>query len=162
MSEKKPIVKIEMEDGKTIQVELYSEIAPITVANFLKLVGEGFYDGLKFHRVIPGFMIQGGCPLGTGTGGPGHNIKGEFSGNKVVNDLKHVRGVISMARSGQPNSAGSQFFLMVADAPFLDGEYAGFGKVIEGIETADAIVAVARDSSDKPYDDQVIKKMTVL
>ncbi|HEY5556992.1 peptidylprolyl isomerase [Acetobacterium sp.] len=162
MLEKKPIVKIEMENGQTIQIELYPEIAPITVANFLKLVGEGFYDGLKFHRVIPGFMIQGGCPLGTGTGGPGHNIKGEFSGNKIANDLKHERGVISMARSGQPDSAGSQFFIMVADASFLDGQYAGFGKVTEGLETADAIVAVDRDSSDKPKTDQVIKKITVL
>ncbi|KNZ40450.1 peptidylprolyl isomerase [Acetobacterium bakii] len=162
MSETNPIVKIEMENGQTIKIELYPEIAPITVENFLKLVGDGFYDGLIFHRVIPGFMIQGGCPLGTGTGGPGHNIKGEFSGNKVVNDLKHVRGVISMARSGQPDSAGSQFFIMVADAPFLDGQYAGFGKVIEGFETADAIVAVDRDGSDKPYKDQVIKKIEVI
>lgn len=162
MSEKNPIVKIELENGQVIKVELYPEVAPITVANFIKLVGEGFYDGLKFHRVIPGFMIQGGCPQGTGTGGPGHNIKGEFSGNAIVNDLKHERGVISMARSGQPNSAGSQFFIMVADAPFLDGQYAGFGKVIEGMEAADAIVAVDRDGSDKPYEDQIIKKMEML
>jgi len=162
MSETNPIVKIEMENGQTIKIELYPEIAPITVENFLKLVGDGFYDGLIFHRVIPGFMIQGGCPLGTGTGGPGHNIKGEFSGNKVVNDLKHDRGVISMARSGQPDSAGSQFFIMVADAPFLDGQYAGFGKVIEGLETADAIVAVKRDRSDKPNEDQKIKKIEVI
>lgn len=162
MSEKNPIVKIEMKNGQVIKVELYPEVAPITVANFIKLVGEGFYDGLKFHRVIPGFMIQGGCPQGTGTGGPGHNITGEFSGNAIVNDLKHERGVISMARSGQPNSAGSQFFIMVADAPFLDGQYAGFGKVIEGMEAADAIVAVDRDGSDKPYEDQIIKKMEML
>lgn len=162
MSKTNPIVKIEMENGKAIQVELYPEIAPITVENFLKLVGDGFYNGLRFHRVIPGFMIQGGCPLGTGTGGPGHNITGEFSGNGIDNDLKHDRGVISMARSGQPNSAGSQFFIMVADAPFLDGQYAAFGKVTEGFETADEIVAVDRDRSDKPYEDQVIKKIAVL
>jgi peptidyl-prolyl cis-trans isomerase B (cyclophilin B) len=162
MSEKNPIVKIEMNNGQEIQVELYPEIAPKTCENFIKLVGDGFYDGLIFHRVIPGFMIQGGCPLGTGTGGPGTNIVGEFSGNGIVNDLKHTRGVISMARSGQPNSAGSQFFIMVEDAPFLDGQYAGFGKVIDGIETADAVVGVDRDRSDKPHEDQMIKKITLL
>ena len=157
-----PIVKIEMENGQTMEVELYPEVAPITVENFLTLVNDGFYNGLIFHRVIPGFMIQGGCPQGTGMGGPGHTIKGEFSGNGVVNDLKHVKGVISMARSGMPDSAGSQFFIMVDDAPFLDGQYAAFGKVISGIETADAIVAVARDRSDKPREDQVIKKIAVV
>lgn len=157
-----PIVKIEMENGQTMEVELYPEVAPITVENFLTLVNDGFYNGLIFHRVIPGFMIQGGCPQGSGMGGPGHTIKGEFSGNGIVNDLKHVKGVISMARSGMPNSAGSQFFIMVDDAPFLDGQYAAFGKVISGIETADAIVAVARDRSDKPREDQVIKKIAVV
>ncbi|MBC3803153.1 peptidylprolyl isomerase [Acetobacterium fimetarium] len=162
MSETNPVVKIEMENGQTMKLELYPETAPITVENFLKLVKDGFYDGLTFHRVIPGFMIQGGCPIGNGTGGPGHSIKGEFSGNGVVNDLKHDRGVISMARSGMPNSAGSQFFIMVADAPFLDGQYAAFGKVTDGIETADAIVAVDRDGSDKPRQDQVIKKIEVV
>jgi len=162
MSETNPVVKIEMENGQTMKLELYPEIAPITVENFLKLVKDGFYDGLTFHRVIPGFMIQGGCPIGNGTGGPGHSIKGEFSGNGIVNDLKHQRGVISMARSGMPNSAGSQFFIMVADAPFLDGQYAAFGKVTDGIETADAVVAVDRDGSDKPHQDQVIKKIEVV
>jgi len=157
-----PIVKIEMENGQTIEVELYPEVAPITVENFLSLVNDGFYNGLIFHRVIPGFMIQGGCPQGSGMGGPGHTIKGEFSGNGVVNDLKHVKGVISMARSGMPDSAGSQFFIMVDDAPFLDGQYAAFGKVISGIETADAIVAVDRDRSDKPRQDLVIKKIEVV
>lgn len=157
-----PIVKIEMENGQTMEVELYPEVAPITVENFLTLVNDGFYNGLIFHRVIPGFMIQGGCPQGSGMGGPGHTIKGEFSGNGVVNDLKHVKGVISMARSGMPDSAGSQFFIMVDDAPFLDGQYAAFGKVISGIETADAIVAVARDRSDKPREDQVIKQIEVV
>jgi len=162
MSDTNPIVKFEMENGQTMEVELYTEVAPITVENFLKLVKDGFYNGLTFHRVIPGFMIQGGCPLGNGTGGPGHNIKGEFSGNDIPNDIKHERGVISMARSGQPNSAGSQFFIMVEDAPFLDGQYAAFGKVTKGIETADAVVAVDRDPSDKPYENQVIKKIEVL
>lgn len=163
MSEKaNPIVKIEMENGQTMEVELYPEVAPITVENFLTLVNDGFYNGLIFHRVIPGFMIQGGCPQGSGMGGPGHTIKGEFSGNGVVNDLKHVKGVISMARSGMPDSAGSQFFIMVDNAPFLDGQYAAFGKVISGIETADAIVAVARDRADKPCEDQIIKKIAVV
>ena len=157
-----PIVKIEMENGQTMEVELYPEVAPITVENFLTLVNDGFYNGLIFHRVIPGFMIQGGCPQGNGMGGPGHTIKGEYTGNGVVNDLKHVKGVISMARSGMPDSAGSQFFIMVDDAPFLDGQYAAFGKVIAGIETADAIVAVDRDRADKPREDQVIKKIEVV
>lgn len=162
MSETNPIVKITMKNGQNMEVELYPEVAPVTVENFLKLVNEGFYNGLTFHRVIPGFMIQGGCPQGTGTGGPGHNIKGEFSGNGVPNDIKHDRGVISMARSGQPNSAGSQFFIMVEDSPFLDGQYAAFGKVTTGIETADAVVSVERDRSDKPKKDQVIKKIEVV
>ncbi|MDD3306045.1 MAG: peptidylprolyl isomerase [Acetobacterium sp.] len=157
-----PIVKIEMANGQTMEVELYPEVAPITVENFVTLVNDGFYNGLIFHRVIPGFMIQGGCPQGSGMGGPGHTIKGEFTSNGVVNDLKHVKGVISMARSGMPDSAGSQFFIMVDDAPFLDGQYAAFGKVISGIETADAIVAVDRDRSDKPREDQVIKKIEVV
>ena len=133
------MVVIEMENGKKIKIELYPEIAPITVANFEKLVNQGFYNGLIFHRVIPGFMIQGGCPEGTGMGGPGWNIKGEFSSNGVKNDLKHTRGVISMARSMRPDSAGSQFFIMHEDAPHLDGQYAAFGKVTKGIEVVDKI-----------------------
>jgi peptidyl-prolyl cis-trans isomerase B (cyclophilin B) len=151
-----------MENGQSMVIELYPEIAPKTVENFLGLVEEGFYDGLIFHRVIPGFMIQGGCPLGTGTGGPGHTIVGEFSANGIENNLKHSRGVISMARSGQPDSAGSQFFIMVEDAPHLDGQYAAFGKVIEGLEAADAIVSVDRDYSDKPLEEQKIKKIKKL
>lgn len=153
--------KIEMENGDVMRGELYPEIAPITVENFIKLVNDGFYDGLIFHRVIPGFMIQGGCPQGTGMGGPGYAIKGEFSGNGVKNDLKHTRGVISMARSMMPDSAGSQFFIMVEDAPHLDGQYAAFGKIIEGMETADAIVNAKRDYSDRPYEDQRMKKVTI-
>ena len=152
-------VRIEMEDGQSMILELYPEIAPKTVENFLKLIEDNFYDGLNFHRVIPGFMIQGGCPLGTGTSGPGHTIEGEFSSNGFVNDLKHERGVISMARSGQPNSAGSQFFIMVADSTHLDGQYAGFGRVIEGMDTADAIISVKRDHSDKPLEEQQIKRI---
>ncbi|WKY46498.1 peptidylprolyl isomerase [Eubacteriaceae bacterium ES3] len=155
-------VKLEMDNGQSMVIELYPEVAPKTVENFLTLVEDGFYDGLIFHRVIPGFMIQGGCPLGTGTGGPGHTILGEFSANGVENNLKHSRGVISMARSGQPDSAGSQFFIMVEDAPHLDGQYAAFGKVIEGIEAADAIVSVKRDYSDKPMEEQKIKKIEKL
>ncbi|MDI3536107.1 MAG: peptidyl-prolyl cis-trans isomerase [Eubacteriaceae bacterium] len=155
-------VNLEMENGQSMVIELYPEIAPKTVENFLGLVEEGFYDGLIFHRVIPGFMIQGGCPLGTGTGGPGHTIVGEFSANGIENNLKHSRGVISMARSGQPDSAGSQFFIMVEDAPHLDGQYAAFGKVIEGLEAADAIVSVDRDYSDKPLEEQKIKKIKKL
>lgn len=162
MSENNPVVEIEMENGGIIQVELFPEIAPKTVENFYNLVGEGFYDGLIFHRVIPGFMIQGGCPQGTGMGGPGHNIIGEFSGNGIKNDLKHERGVISMARSGQPDSAGSQFFIMVEDAPFLDGQYAAFGKVIEGMDVADEIVAKDRDRADKPHEDQVIRTIKLI
>lgn len=155
-------VNLEMENGQSMVIELYPEIAPKTVENFLGLVEEGFYDGLIFHRVIPGFMIQGGCPLGTGTGGPGHTIVGEFSANGIENNLKHSRGVISMARSGQPDSAGSQFFIMVEDAPHLDGQYAAFGKVIEGLEAADAIVSVDRDYSDKSLEEQKIKKIKKL
>ncbi len=155
------MVTIEMENGGKIKLELYPDIAPITCENFEKLVKQGFYDGLTFHRVIPGFMIQGGCPNGTGTGGPGWNIKGEFSSNGVKNDLKHERGVISMARSMMPNSAGSQFFIMHEDAPHLDGQYAAFGKVVEGIEIVDAIAEVATNSQDKPITPQIMKKVTV-
>ncbi len=154
-------VIIEMENGDVMKGELYPEIAPITVENFEKLAGEGFYDGLTFHRVIPGFMIQGGCPLGNGTGGPGHTIKGEFAANGVKNDLKHDRGVLSMARAMNPNSAGSQFFIMVEKAPHLDGQYAAFGKITEGMEAADRIVAVQRDYSDKPLTPQVIRTIRV-
>lgn len=158
---KNPIVTIEMESGGMIKAELYPDIAPNTVKNFVSLVNRGFYDGVIFHRVIPGFMIQGGDPQGIGIGGPGYSIKGEFSGNGFKNDLAHTKGVLSMARAQNPNSAGSQFFVMVDDAPFLDGQYAAFGKVIEGIEEADRIVAVPRDRSDKPYEDQRIKKVSV-
>lgn len=158
---KNPIVTIEMENGKQIKVELYPDIAPITVENFVNLVKAGFYNGLIFHRCIPGFMIQGGCPEGTGMGGPGHTIKGEFKSNGFDNNLKHEKGVISMARSMMPNSAGSQFFIMVANAPHLDGEYAAFGKVIEGIEVADEIVSQPTGRNDKPTTPQVMKKVTV-
>ena len=154
-------VIIEMENGGVMTGELYPEVAPISVENFEKLAAEGFYDGLTFHRVIPGFMIQGGCPKGNGTGGPGWTIKGEFSANGVKNDLKHTRGVLSMARAMDPNSAGSQFFIMVADAPHLDGQYAAFGKITEGMETADEIVSVKRDMMDKPREPQRMKKVTV-
>lgn len=157
----KPIVTIELENGKNIKVELYPDIAPNTVRNFISLVNKGFYNGLTFHRVIPGFMIQGGCPQGNGTGGPGYSIKGEFKSNGFDNNLKHERGVISMARSMMPNSAGSQFFIMVEKAPHLDGEYAAFGKTIEGIEEVDRIVNVKRDYRDKPIEEQIIKKATV-
>lgn len=155
------MVIIEMENGKEIKLELYPDIAPITCENFEKLVNQGFYDGLTFHRVIEGFMIQGGCPEGTGMGGPGWTIKGEFSSNGVKNDLKHTRGVISMARSMMPDSAGSQFFIMHQDAPHLDGDYAAFGKVIDGMDTVDEIAAVSVDYSDKPVTPQVIKKMYI-
>ena len=156
-----PIVTIEMENGKKIKLELYPDIAPISCENFEKLVKQGFYDGLTFHRVIPGFMIQGGCPNGTGTGGPGWHIKGEFSSNGVKNDLKHTRGVLSMARAQDPDSAGSQFFIMHEDAPYLDGQYAAFGKVVEGIEVVDEIAAAATDFRDKPLEAQVMKKVTI-
>lgn len=158
---KNPIVTINMENGGVIKAELYPEIAPNTVRNFIDLINRGFYDGIIFHRVIPGFMIQGGCPEGTGIGGPGYSIKGEFSRNGFKNDLKHSRGVLSMARTMIPDSAGSQFFIMVADAPHLDGQYASFGKVIEGMDVADKIVSTKRDYSDKPYEDQKILKVTV-
>ena len=155
------MVVIEMENGKKIKLELYPDIAPISCENFEKLVKSGFYDGLTFHRVIPGFMIQGGCPKGNGTGGPGWTIKGEFPGNGVKNDLKHTRGVLSMARSMMPDSAGSQFFIMHEDAPHLDGQYAAFGKVIEGMEVVDEIAEVATDYNDKPTTPQVMKKVTI-
>ena len=155
-------VIIEMENGDIMKGELYPDVAPITVANFEKLAADGFYDGLTFHRVIPGFMIQGGCPIGNGTGGPGHNIKGEFAANGVKNDLKHDRGVLSMARAMDPDSAGSQFFIMVEKAPHLDGQYAAFGKITEGMEAADRIVSVETDYRDKPLDPQVIRTITVV
>ena len=158
---KNPIVTIEMENGDIMKAELYPEIAPNTVNNFIDLINRGFYDGLIFHRVIPGFMIQGGCPEGTGMGGPGYSIKGEFTSNGFKNDLKHTKGVLSMARAMHPDSAGSQFFIMVEDAPHLDGQYASFGKVIEGMEVADKIVAQKTDMYDRPYEDQVIKSVTV-
>ena len=155
-------VIIEMENGDIMKGELYPDVAPITVANFEKLAADGFYDGLTFHRVIPGFMIQGGCPIGNGTGGPGHNLKGEFAANGVKNDLKHDRGVLSMARAMDPDSAGSQFFIMVEKAPHLDGQYAAFGKITEGMEAADRIVSVETDYRDKPLDPQVIRTITVV
>lgn len=156
-----PVVTIEMENGGVMKVELYPETAPNTVANFISLVEKGFYNGTIFHRVIPGFMIQGGDPEGTGMGGPGYRIKGEFTANRFQNDLKHTKGVISMARSGHPDSAGSQFFIMVDDAPHLDGQYASFGKVIEGIEVADQIVSVATNYSDRPLEEQRMRSATV-
>lgn len=157
----KKTVIIEMENGDVMKGELYPEIAPVTVENFEKLAKDGFYDGLTFHRVIPGFMIQGGCPKGTGTGGPGHTIKGEFTSNGFKNDLLHTKGVLSMARTMMPDSAGSQFFVMVADAPHLDGEYAAFGKITEGLDVADKIVKVERDWGDKPLEPQIMKKVVV-
>ncbi len=156
-----PVITIEMEDGGVIKAELYPDIAPITVNNFVSLVQDGYYDGLIFHRIIPGFMIQGGCPQGTGMGNPGYSIKGEFSNNDHENNLKHTKGVLSMARSGHPDSAGSQFFIMVADSSHLDNEYASFGKVIEGIEEVDKIVSTKRDTSDRPLEEQKMKKVTV-
>ena len=155
------MVTIEMENGKKIKLELYPDVAPITVANFEKLVKEGFYDGLIFHRVISGFMIQGGCPEGTGMGGPKDRIKGEFLANGVPNNLKHTRGVISMARSGDPNSAGSQFFIMHKDAPHLDGQYAAFGKVVEGMDVVDEIADVEVNYMDRPLVEQKMKKVTI-
>ena len=157
-----PIVTIEMENGKKIVAELYPEIAPNTVANFVSLVQSGFYDGVIFHRVISGFMIQGGDPQGTGMGGPGYTIKGEFARNGFKqNNLRHTRGVLSMARTMMPNSAGSQFFIMHANAPHLDGEYAAFGKVTEGLETVDEIAATQTGRQDRPVADQRMKKVTV-
>lgn len=159
---KNPLVTIEMENGDIMKAELYPEVAPNTVNSFISLINKGYYDGLIFHRVIPGFMIQGGCPQGQGTGGPGYQIKGEFTSNKFKNDLTHERGVLSMARSQNKNSAGSQFFIMVADSDHLDGQYASFGKVIQGIDVADKIVKVKTGFfGDKPAEDQVMKKVTV-
>ena len=157
----KPIVTIEMDNGDVIKAELYPEIAPNTVNNFISLVQKGFYDGLIFHRVIPRFMIQGGCPQGSGMGGPGYGIKGEFAENRFPNELKHTSGVLSMARSQLPNSAGSQFFIMVADSSHLDGSYAAFGKVTEGMEVVNRIVSVDRNSQDRPVSPQVMKSVTV-
>ena len=157
----KPVVTIEMEKGGKIVCELYPEIAPESVRNFVSLAQKGFYDGLIFHRVIPGFMIQGGCPKGNGTGGPGYCIKGEFTLNGVKNNLSHERGILSMARAQSPNSAGSQFFIMHADGDFLDGQYAAFGKVLEGMDVVDAIAAVETNGQDKPYEEQKMKSVTV-
>ena len=156
-----PIVTITMEDGRIMRGELYPEKAPNTVNNFISLANKGFYDGLTFHRVIPGFMIQGGCPNGNGMGGPGYSIKGEFAQNGVKNDLVHDRGVLSMARAMDPASAGSQFFIMVEKAPHLDGQYAAFGKVIEGMDVADAVVSAKTDWNDRPREDQRMKSVTV-
>ena len=156
-----PIVTIEMENGDVIKAELYPEVAPNTVNNFISLINKGFYDGVIFHRVIPGFMIQGGDPQGTGTGGPGYCIRGEFTSNRFLNELKHTRGVLSMARTMDPNSAGSQFFIMHEDAPHLDGQYAAFGKVIEGMEAVDKIAATRTNYNDKPRINQTMKKVTV-
>lgn len=156
-----PIVTILMENGEEIKIELYPEVAPNTVNNFISLVQSGFYDGTIFHRVIPGFMVQGGDPEGTGMGGPGYSIPGEFTANNFENNLKHDRGVLSMARTQDPNSAGSQFFIMVEDSPHLDDNYAAFGKVIEGMETVDQIVQAERNEMDKPIEDQLMKQVTV-
>ena len=156
-----PTFVIEMENGGRMSGELYPDIAPESVGNFIALANSGFYDGLIFHRVIPGFMIQGGDPKGSGVGGPGYSIKGEFTANRFPNNLKHARGVLSMARTMAPNSAGSQFFIMHEDSPHLDGQYAAFGKVIEGIEAVDNICAVRTDYNDRPRIPQVMKKVTV-
>ena len=155
------MIEITMENGGTIRIELDKTAAPITVENFEKLAAKGFYDGLTFHRVIPGFMIQGGCPQGTGMGGPGYTIQGEFASNGVANPIRHTRGVISMARAQDPNSAGSQFFIMHADAPHLDGDYAAFGHVVEGMEVVDEIAAVTTDFRDKPKTPVVMKTVRV-
>lgn len=152
------MVVMKIKDMGTIKIELYEDIAPITVENFITLVDDGYYDGLTFHRIIPGFMIQGGCPSGTGMGGPGYHIKGEFTANGFPNNLKHTRGVISMARAMDPNSAGSQFFIMHADAPHLDGQYAAFGKVVEGMDVVDKIANVEVDYNDHPLQEVVIEK----
>jgi len=159
--EKNPIVTITMKNGGVIRLELYPEIAPVSVNNFISLINKKFYDGLIFHRVIRGFMIQGGCPEGTGTGGPGYQIKGEFSQNGFENNLKHTEGVLSMARSMDPDSAGSQFFIMHKNAPHLDGSYAAFGKVIEGMDVVNQIADTATDYSDRPLEDQVMESVTV-
>ncbi len=161
MEKKNPIVTLEISELGDIEIELYPDVAPNTVGNFISLVEEGYYDGIIFHRVIPGFMVQGGDPTGTGTGGPGYAIKGEFLQNGFPNQLKHDRGVISMARTSAPNSAGSQFFIMVEKSPHLDGAYAGFGQVVKGMEIVDLIVQAERNSMDKPLDDQKITKATV-
>ncbi len=161
MENSNPLVTVEMQDGDIIKLELYPEIAPNTVNNFISLVKKGFYDGLKFHRVIRGFMIQGGDPEGTGMGGPGYSIKGEFTYNHFENTLKHTAGVISMARSQRPDSAGSQFFIMHKDSPHLDGSYAAFGKVIEGMDIVNKIADIKTDYSDAPSTEQIMKKVTV-
>lgn len=161
MEEQNPIVTFTMEDGKVMKAELYPEIAPNTVNNFISLIQKGFYDGLIFHRIISGFMIQGGDPNGTGMGGPGYSIKGEFKRNGFRNDLKHTKGVLSMARSGNPNSAGSQFFIMHKTSPHLDGAYAAFGKVIEGMEVVNRIAETATDYSNRPLENQVMQRVTV-
>lgn len=155
------MVTIEMENGKKIKIELYPDAAPITVANFEKLVSQGFYDGLRFHRVIKGFMIQGGDPMGNGMGGAKEKIKGEFAANGVNNPIKHTRGVVSMARAMMPNSASSQFFIMHKDAPHLDGQYAAFGKVVEGMDVVDEIAETKTDRSDMPLEPQIMKKVTI-
>ena len=157
-----PNIRITMENGDIMEAELYKDVAPITVDNFISLVKKHFYDGLIFHRVIPGFMIQGGCPEGTGMGGPGYSIKGEFSSNGIKNDLKHTEGVLSMARAYNPDSAGSQFFIMHKAAPHLDGQYAAFGKLTSGLEVVDKIANVARDYHDRPYEDQKIKTIEII
>ncbi len=156
-----PIVTIKMENGDTIKAELYPDIAPNTVNNFISLINKGYYNGLIFHRIIKGFMIQGGCPQGRGTGGPGYGIKGEFAQNGFKNDLKHTAGVLSMARSMMPDSAGSQFFIMHKDAPHLDGAYAAFGKVIEGMDVVDKLASVPTGMMDRPVEDQVMYDVTV-
>lgn len=158
---KNPIVTIKMENDKIMKAELYPEVAPNTVKNFISLVKKGFYNGLIFHRVIPGFMIQGGCPEKTGMGDPGYSIKGEFTSNGFKNDLKHDEGVLSMARTQVPDSAGSQFFIMVAKSPHLDGQYASFGKLTEGLDVAKEIVSAKRNRMDRPDEDQVMKEVTV-
>lgn len=161
METKNPIVTIEMEDGGKIVAELYPHIAPNTVKNFVTLVNQGYYNGIGFHRVIENFMIQGGCPNGTGMGGPGYSIKGEFKGNGFTNNLKHEPGVLSMARTMAPNSAGSQFFIMHKNSPHLDGQYAAFGRVIEGMDVVNKIATTKTDRADKPVEPQVMKNVTV-
>ena len=161
MENKNPIVTIEMNDGKIMKAELYPEVAPNTVNNFVTLINSGYYNGICFHRVISGFMIQGGDPKGTGTGGPGYSIQGEFTTNGFKNDLKHTRGVLSMARTRMPNSAGSQFFIMHEDAPYLDGQYASFGKIIEGLDVVDSIANCETDWSDRPVEEKIMKNVTV-
>lgn len=156
-----PIVTIKMKNGGVIKAELYPEVAPNTVKSFVSLIKKGFYDGLIFHRVIPGFVIQGGCPEGTGMGNPGYRIKGEFRANGVPNDIKHTKGILSMARAAHLDSAGSQFFIMTGDAPHLDGQYAAFGKVIEGMDVVDKITSEKTDFRDKPLEDQVMEKVSV-